>query len=258
MMYPLVRELKEHEQIPVALTCRVLKLCRQAYYRWVRKPCSERDLLDAYLTNAAHDIHRDDPEFGYRFIADEIAATTGLVASETRVWKVCRDAGIMASHHRRRGKYNTGKAVGPVRQDWVRREFSAVAPDRLWLTDLTEHPTREGKLYLCAVKDVFSNRIIGYSMDSRMQTSLAVDALNHAIRTREPVNTIIHSDRGGQFRSQKYHRLLSSHSLIGSMGAVGSSADNAAMESFFALLQKNVLNRQHWQSRQELRLAIVA
>ena len=88
MMYPLVRELKEHERIPVALTCQVLKLCRQAYYRWLKNPCSERDLLDAYLTNAARNIHLDDPEFGYRFIADEIAATTDLVASEARVWKV--------------------------------------------------------------------------------------------------------------------------------------------------------------------------
>lgn len=259
MTYPLVRELKEHERIPVALTCRVFKLCRQAYYRWLKNPCSERDLLDAYLANAAHDVHREDPEFGYRFIADEIAATTDLVASETRIWKVCRDAGIAASHHRRRGKYNTlSISTGPVRQDWVRREFSTTAPNRLWLTDLTEHPTKEGKLYLCAVKDVFSNRIIGYSMDSRMQTRLAVDALSHAIRAREPVNTVIHSDRGGQFRSKKYHRILSNHGLIGSMGAVGSSADNAAMESFFALLQKNVLNRKHWDTRQELRLAIVA
>lgn len=232
MTYPLVRELKELNRIPVALTCRVLKLCRQAYYRWLKNPCSTRDLTNAYLANAAHDIHQEDPEFGYRFIADEIGATTDLVASETRIWKVCRDAGIMASHHRRRGKYNQSKKPqSPLRQDAVRRDFTATAPNRLWLTDLTEHPTKEGKLYLCAVKDVFSNRIVGYSISDRMQASLAVDALSHAIRIRRPVNTIIHSDRGGQFRSKKYCRALRGNGLIGSMGAVGSSADNAATNS---------------------------
>ncbi len=188
MRHPRGRELKECDRIPVALTCRVLKLCRQAYYRWLKNPCSERDLLDAYLTNAAHSIHLDDPEFGHRFIPDEIAATTDLVASNTRVWKASRDAGIMASHHKRRGKCNTAKAsTRPLRQDCVRREFTAIAPNRLWLMDLTEHPTKEGRLYLCAVKDVFSNRIVGYAISDRMHASLAVDALSHAIRARNPV-----------------------------------------------------------------------
>src|SRR5918995_1826715 len=115
----------------------------------------------------------------------------------------------------------------------------------------------EGKLYLCAIKDVFSNRIVGYSMDSRMKASLAVAALRNAVALRDPAGTIVHSDRGSQFRSNAYVRTLKNNGLLGSMGRVGACGDNAAMESFFSLLQKNVLDRQRWTTREELRLAII-
>ncbi|WP_256934236.1 IS3 family transposase, partial [Microbacterium sp. BF1] len=116
----------------------------------------------------------------------------------------------------------------------------------------------EGKLYLCAVKDAFSGRIVGYSIDSRMKASLAVRAVRNAARMRGNVNgCIVHSDRGSQFRSRKLRRELTAHNLVGSMGRVASCGDNAAMESFFSLLQKNVLNRRSWATREELRIAIV-
>ena len=136
--------------------------------------------------------------------------------------------------------------------------FAADAPNELWLTDITEHKTAEGKLYLCAIKDVYSGRIVGYSIDSRMKSRLAVQALENAVAMRGNVaGCIVHSDRGSQFRSRKMLRALSRHRMVGSMGRVGSSGDNAAMESFWSLLQTNVLNQQRWTTRQELRLAIV-
>jgi len=145
-----------------------------------------------------------------------------------------------------------------VHDDLVGRQFTATGCDRTWLTDITEHPTGEGKLYLCAIKDVYSNRIVGYSMDSRMTAGLAVSALRNAIALRSPAGTVVvHSDRGSQFRSTAFVRTLRSHGLTGSMGRVGACGDNAAMESFFALLQKNVLDRQRWNSREQLRLAII-
>jgi putative transposase len=115
----------------------------------------------------------------------------------------------------------------------------------------------EGKLYLCAIKDVYSNRIVGYSIDSRMKASLAVSALHNAIALRDPEGTVVHSDRGSQFRSNAFVRTLKGNGLKGSMGRAGACADNAAMESFFSLLQKNVLDRQRWSTRADLRLAIV-
>lgn len=151
------------------------------------------------------------------------------------------------------------KAPGPpVHDDLVKRDFSADDVNELWLTDITEHWTDEGKLYLCAIKDVFSGRIVGCSISDRMKARLAVNALDNAVsRRRDAAGCIVHSDRGSQFRSRKFVHALNRHHLIGSMGQVGAAGDNAAMESFFALLQKNVLDRKRWRTREELRIAII-
>jgi putative transposase len=253
MIYPLVLDLAA-DGIPIAVTCRVLGFSRQAFTKWRANPVPQRDWDDAHLTNAAVDAHADDPTFGYRFVSDELKAA-GHVASERRVWRLCSQQRLWSLHAKKRGL--TRKAGPPVHDDRVRREFSAPDVNRLWLTDITEHQTSEGKLYLCAVKDACSKRIVGYSIDSRMKATLAVNALRMAISRREPVRTVVHSDRGSQFRSKKYVRVLTGAGLLGSMGRVGACADNAAMESFFALLQKNVLDRQRWATREQLRLAIV-
>ncbi len=253
MMYPLVTDLAG-DGIPVAVTCRVLRFSSQGYYQWRRKPVCDRDLSDAYLINEAIDIHTDDPAFGYRFIADELEAK-GFVASENRVQRLCSAQRIWSTHAKKRGLNR--RPGPPVHDDLVGRDFTADAINELWLTDITEHPTAEGKLYLCAVKDVFSTRIVGYSIDAHMPAALAVDALENAVAIRGTTKAVVHSDRGSQFRSRAFVRSLARHGLAGSMGRVGTCADNAAMESFFSLLQKNVLDAKHWQTRDELRLAIV-
>jgi putative transposase len=254
MRYPLVLDLAAGG-IPVAVTCRVLGFSKQAFYKWRKNPVSQRDWDDAHLINAALDVHRGDPEFGYRLIADELPAR-GLIAGENRVARLCSQQAIWSAFSKKRGL--SRKAGPPVHDDLVGRQFTAPEPDRVWLTDITEHPTAEGKLYLCAFKDVYSNRIVGYSMGARMTAGLAVSALRNAIALREPAGTVIvHSDRGSQFRSAAFVRTLQDHGLAGSMGRVGACGDNAAMESFFALLQKNVLDRQRWSTREQLRLAII-
>jgi putative transposase len=253
MMYPLVQDLAA-DKIPVAVTCRVLGFSKQAFYKWQADPVSQRDWDDAHLINAAINIHHDDPGFGYRFITDELAEQ-GVRASRNRVNRLCSSQRLWSVHSRKRGLHR--KPGPPVHDDLVLRDFTAEAPNQLWLTDITEHPTSEGKLYLCAVKDACSKRIVGYSIDSRMTSDLAVRALSNALALRGPVGAIVHSDRGSQFRSHAYLRALRGAQLRGSMGRIGACADNAAMESFFSLLQKNVLNAQRWATRAELRLAIV-
>lgn len=258
MIYPLVLDLAARGarvRVPVVVTCRVLGFSKQAFYAWCRNPISQRDWDDAHLINTALDIHAADPEFGYRLIADELNFNKGFSVSENRVWRLCRAQGIVSVIIKRRV---SGKSAGPaVHDDLVVRDFSADRPNKKWITDISEHPTDEGKLYLCAVKDCFSRQLVGYSMDSHMQASLATAALGNAIMLRNPIGTIVHSDRGSQFRSKKYVMMLANNGLQGSMGRVGAAGDNAAMESFFALLQKNVLNRKRWATREELRLAIV-
>ena len=256
-MYPLVRELAATDapiRVPVAVTCRVLGFSKQAFYAWEEHPVCDRAWEEAHLINAAVDAHRDDPAFGYRFIADELAAQ-GFTASERRVWRLCSQQRLWSVFAKKRGLNR--RAGPPVHDDLVERDFTATAPNQLWLTDITEHRTNAGKLYLCAIKDVYSNRIVGYSIDSRMKASLAVSALRMAITRRDPDGTVVHSDRGSQFRSKKFVRVLANNGLVGSMGRVGACGDNAAMESFFSLLQNNVLNSRRWATREDLRLAIV-
>jgi transposase InsO family protein len=263
MIYPLVRELAATDapvRVPVAVTCRVLKIARQPYYRWLATPVTSSELVRAYRADALFDAHRDDPEFGYRFLLDEAAANGQPMATRT-AWAICADNHWWSAFGKpRRGK--SGRPGPPVHDDRVKRVFTAQAPNQLWLTDLTEHATAEGKLYLCAIKDVHSNRIVGYSIADRMKSRLAVTALDSAVARRhadgaDVAGCIVHSDRGSQFRSRKFVQALNRHQLTGSMGRVGAAGDNAAMESFFALLQKNVLDRRPWRTRQELRIAIV-
>ncbi|MDJ0411214.1 IS3 family transposase [Rhodococcoides fascians] len=253
MIYPLVLDLAG-DGVPVTVTCRVLGFSTQAFYKWKKQPVTQRDWDDAHLINIAREIHADDPAFGYRFIADELP-DRGITASENRVARLCSQERIWSVFSKKRGLNR--KAGPPVHDDLVDRQFTAQAADELWLTDITEHRTYEGKLYLCAIKDVWSNRIVGYSIDSRMKASLAVSALDNAVAQRGSMGTIVHSDRGSQFRSRKFVHALLRNGLRGSMGRVGACGDNAAMESFFALVQKNVLDRQRWSTREQLRLAIV-
>jgi len=219
MIYPLVRELAA-DGVPVAVTCRVLKLARQPYYRWLATPVTSSELVAAYRANALFDAHRDDPEFGYRFLVDEATASGQPMAART-AWAICAANRWWSAFGKpRRGK--GGRPGPPVHDDRVNRVFTAAAPNQLWLTDITEHRTAEGKLYLCAVKDVHSNRIVGYSISDRMKSRLAVSALDNAVARRtadgaEVAGCIVHSDRGSQFRSRKYVHALNRNQLSGSM-----------------------------------------
>jgi putative transposase len=194
-MYPLVQELAA-DKIPVVVTCRVLGFSKQAFYKWQAAPVSQRDWDDAHLINAAIDIHHDDPEFGYRFIADELA-DQGVRASRNRVNRLCTSQRLWSVHSRKRGLNR--KPGPPIHDDLVLRDFTASAPNVLWLTDITEHNTAEGKLYLCAVKDACSKRIVGYSNGARMTADLAVNALRNALALRGGVDTIVHSTGAANF-----------------------------------------------------------
>lgn len=159
MMYPLVLDLAV-DGIAVTVTCRVLGFSKQAFYKWRANPVTQRDWDDAHLISAAREIPGDDPGFGYRFIADELPAK-GITAGENRVARLCSQERIWSIHSKKRGLNR--KARPPVHDDLVKKVFTAAAPNLVWLTDITEHATSEGKLYLCAIKDVYSNRIVGYS-----------------------------------------------------------------------------------------------
>lgn len=198
----------------------------------MKLPRSARETEEEHLIGVLEELHEDDPEFGYRFLTDGLH-DLGYRVSERRVWRLCRDAGIRSVITKRRARYR--KALPLVHDDLVKRDFLAIVPNECWLTDITEQQTtREGKLCLCAVKDVWSNRIVGYAIGDRMKASLAVRALEDAVMQRgNPTNVVVHSDRGSQIGSKKYRRALNRDELLGSKGRVSAAGDNAAMESFF-------------------------
>lgn len=250
MTCPLVRDLAA-EGFSVRLACGVLGFSTQAYYAWLKDPVTARDLEDAYVINALIDAHGDDPALGYRFLADELERA-GITVGERRAWRLCSQQKLWSTTVR---KGRRGKKPGPaVNDDHVQRDFTAAEPNRKWVTDITEHPTAEGKVYCCAIKDLFSNRLVGYAIADRMTADLAVGALRAAIARRQPDGVVIvHADRGSQFRARSFQAVLKAAGLKGSMGRVASAGDNAAMQSFWALLQCNVLNSQSWHTREDLR-----
>lgn len=194
-MYPLVREMAAtgaRVRVPVAVACRVLGFSEQAYYQWLKQPVSAREVEEEHLIRVLRQLHAEDPEGGYRVLADDLH-DLGYEVSERRVWRLCRVAGIQSVITKRKRRYQ--RAGEPVGDDLVERLFTAEHLDEVWLTDITEHWTREGKLYLCAIKDVCSNKIVGYAIDKRMKASLAVRALENAVMQRGyPKGTIVHSD----------------------------------------------------------------
>jgi transposase InsO family protein len=257
MKFPRVRE-RADEGFPVALTGGVLGFSRQAFPTWQEGPIGQRDRDDAHLANALFDPHADDPTLGYRFLGDELK-DRGHQVGENRVHRI-RTEHKIRSTTTKKGRKVAGTTPGPaLPDDRGQRDFSAPAPDRLWLSDVTEHATLEGKFYLRSMKDVVSTRIVGDALSDRPTAELARSALRHALVRRRPAGVVIvHSDRGGPFRSRSFQRLLSMNGLEGSMGRVASAADHAALESFHALRQKNVLDqRRVGESREHLRLAIV-
>jgi putative transposase len=179
----------------------------------------------------------------------------GVRCGRKRIARLMRAAGLVGiSHRRKRGRHRPDTAT---HDDLVKRRFVADTSNRLWCTDITEHPTSEGKVYCAAVMDVYSRQIIGWSIADHIRAELVVDALQMAIWRRHPEpGTIVHADRGAQYTSWVFGHRLRAAGLLGSMGRVASSVDNTMIESFWSTMQRELLDQQSWATRQELSSAI--
>ena len=245
--------------LPVAACCRVMKVSTSGFYAWQANPVSDRDFDDAVLSNTIVDIHRmSRRSYGSPRVHAELRLGQNTRCSRKRVERLMREAGI-AGIYRRKGRGCTRRdpSADPS-EDLVRREFDPEGPDRLWVMDVTEHPTPEGKLYLAVVLDAWSRRVVGWSIADHIRSELVVDALQMAIwRRRPPQNTTVaHSDHGSQYTSWAFGRRLRGAGLLGSMGTIGDCFDNSVAESFFGTLQLELLDEHRWTSRQHLALAV--
>ena len=255
MKFRLVQELAA-DGVRVAVACRMLRVSTSGYYEQRDRPRSPRAVADEALTVQIKEIHSiSRGTYGAPRIHDELRLGRSVRCGRKRVARLMRRANLCGIYRRRK---NGTRPLPPVHDDLVKRCFVASAPDRLWLTDITEHQTREGKVYLAAVLDVFSRRIVGWSIADHLRSELVVDALEMARWRRRPApgRTVLHSDRGSQYTSWAFGHRLRAAGILGSMGRVGSAYDNAMMESFFGSLQLELLDRHPWRTRKELAAAI--
>ena len=255
MSFRLVRELAA-DGVHVAVACRVLRVSVSGYYEWRDRPPSSRAVADQALSAEIAEIHTmSRGSYGSPRVHAELRLGRGIRCGRKRIARLMRRSGLQGVFRRKRKR---AEPVPAVHDDLVRRQFHADKPDRLWVTDITEHSTREGKVYCAAVLDVYSRRIVGWSIADHLRSELVVDALEMARWRRRPPpgETVVHSDRGSQYTSWAFGQRLRAAGLLGSMGRVGSAYDNAMMESFFGTLQLELLDRCRWQTRAELATAI--
>jgi putative transposase len=241
------------------VTCRVLKVSRSGYYEWRDRPLSERAQENELLVKYIEQIHADSRgTYGSPRVHAELTLGLGLPVNRKRVERLMRQAGIQGLYRRRRSWTTVRDPAAEPAPDLVNRHFTVDGPDRLWITDITEHPTEEGKVYCAAVMDAYSRLIIGWSINSHMRTELITDALGMAITRRKPENdtTILHSDHGSQYTSWAFGQRLQAAGILASMGTVGDCYDNAMMESFWGTLQLELLDQKRWETRDELANAI--
>jgi putative transposase len=242
--------------INVRHACRVLGVSESGYYAWKDRPPSATALRRLWLAGEITNVHRDSGgTYGSDRVTAELRHGRAIVVGHNAVADIMRRLGLRGLPTRRLPK---GAKVGDHRSlDLVRRDFVRAAPNELWMTDITEHPTREGKVFCCVVLDAFSRRVVGWSIDSSQTTALVTTALGMATKTRNPdAGLVLHSDRGVQFTSWAFSQKVRDAGLAPSMGAVGAPSDNAMVESFWGRMQVELLNRQRWKTRIELATAI--
>jgi putative transposase len=244
--------------LPVAACCRVMKVSTSGFYQWKAQPCPDRDWDDAILTNTIIDIHRmSRGSYGSPRVHAELRLGLDTFCSRKRVERLMGQAGVQGIYRRRNHGCTKRDGTEPS-DDLVGRQFDPEHADLLWVMDVTEHPTDEGKVYLAAVLDAFSRRVVGWSIADHIRSELVVDALQMAIWRRQPADgqTIAHSDHGAQYTSWAFGRRLRAAGLLGSMGSIGDCFDNSVAESFFGTLQLELLDEHHWTTRDHLSNAI--
>lgn len=245
------------------MACRVLNVSRSGYYDWLARLDSPRVQENELLLKQIRQIHEESRgTYGSPRVHAELTLGLGLPVNLKRVARLMREAGIQGLYRRRRRGSTVRDPDAQPSADLVNRLFTADEPNRLWVTDITEHRTDEGKVYCAAVLDTYSRLIVGWSIADNMRTELVTDALGMAIIRRQPADrpvderTVLHSDHGAQFTSWAFGKRLRDAGLLASMGTVGDCYDNAMMESFWGTMQLELLDSKTWKTRAELANAV--
>lgn len=237
--------------------CRMLKVSKAGYFAWRWRPESPRDGEDRALSTRIRVIHAESRRtYGSPRIHRELRAQ-GTAVSRKRVERLMRDSGLWVKPKARYVVTTDSDHDQPVAPNLLEQDFTAVAPDRRWVTDITYVATEEGWLYVATIIDLFSRRAVGWAMQERMDRSLILAALDMAVSQRRPLPGLLHhSDRGSQYASEDYRKALSRNGMVASMSRRACCYDNAAMESFWHTMKSDLIHRRHYQTRQEARQEI--
>jgi transposase InsO family protein len=251
--------IQQHAQEwPVSVMCETLGVSSQGYYAWQTRPDSPQQLRREALLVEIRAVHAETRQrYGSPRIHAELQQGRSVACCVNTVAKLMRDDGIRAKSARKFRNTTDSNHSLPVAENLLDRQFVAQNPNERWVADITYIPTREGWLYLAAVEDLYSRMVVGWSMADHMESRLVVDALEMAVTQRFPGEGLLaHSDRGSQYASDHYQRLLGQHGIACSMSGVGQCWDNAPMESFFASLKKELVHHEDYQNRAEAKASI--
>jgi len=247
----------EKATYPVRVLCRTLKVSASGFYAWCRRGLSDRAQEDAALKveiRAAHSA--SGKTYGSPRILEDLKAD-GRHVGRKRVARLMREEGIEGQRKRRFRTTTDSRHSHPVAANHLDRSFTASAADKIWVSDITYIWTREGWMYLAAILDLFSRRVVGWSMDSRIDQTLALDALGMALRTRQPESGLLHhSDRGVQYAGTAYQERLREAGIVCSMSRKGDCWDNAVAESFFSTLKAELVHRTDYISRIQAKASV--
>ncbi len=244
------------EGLPVEVACRVLGVSCAGFYAWRFRPPSARAVRHAWLTDLIREVHATSyGAYGAVRVHAELVLGRGIVVGHNAVAMLISRAGIAGrtGAPKRRGMPGVATA-----EDLVDRVFVREGPNQLWVTDITEHPTREGKVYCAVVLDAFSRRVVGWSISHNPTAALTSNALGMAVEQRDAARgeTVIHSDHGTQFTSWAFTERARTSGLVPSMGSAGDCYDNALIEAFWSRMQVELLDSRRWKTRVELANAI--
>jgi transposase InsO family protein len=251
--------IKEHlPSFPVDAACHVLMVSRSGYYAWRDRRPSPRTQRRRELAASIRLIHEDNRRVYGSPRVHQALASRGEPVCVNTVAKIMKNDGIRARTKRKHTPRTTDSRHGqPVAENVLNREFDAARPNGKWATDITYIPTDEGWLYLAAVIDLCSRKVVGWSMAPHMKSGLAGDALKMAIARRQPGQGLLHhSDRGVQYASDHYQQLIASHGMTVSMSGKGDCWDNACAESFWATLKSELVHHEHYQTHEQARASI--
>ena len=249
----------EQATSPIAVLCRVLEVSRAGYYAWTRRGQSARARADQQLTEQIRQVHvRSRATYGAPRVHADLSAD-GIRVGRKRVARLMRAAGLVGCGRGRRATRTTiAEPAATPAPNVVARDFHPVAPDRLWVGDITYVPTDEGWLSVAILLDACSRRVVGWAMADHLRTELALAALMMALTARRPAGgeLVHHTDRGCQDTADRYQAVLHAHGVTGSMSRAGNCLDNAMAESFFATLKAELIDRRRWPTRAAARQAI--